>query len=76
MKSINKKHIKIGAIAVILTVIALNTPVRFQIGEVSFIVGNDTFFYTRYGGVEQRYRRETWGGFISPNGGIFSAELD
>ena len=27
--------------------------------------------FTCYGGVEQRYRRETWGGFISPNGGIF-----
>ena len=39
--------------------------------------GNLTLsFYTRYGGVEQRYRRETWGGFVSPNNGMFSAKLD
>ena len=42
MKRINKKHIKISAITVILAVIALNMPIRFQIGEVSFIVGNET----------------------------------
>jgi len=45
MKRISKNHVKFIAITVFLAVIAINMPINFQIGEVSFVIGNRTFPY-------------------------------